>query len=139
LRGLSSAIAAAALIAVGPGHPAQAQPVDCNQAFSTVELTACTREALERKNQQLRQAMQAVAREAAATPGGTFQPIWTDSLTNVFKTKPDPLQQYEAFRAARNTACIYMNSLSLQGTGFGIFVANCEIKLTDVLLEKLGN
>jgi hypothetical protein len=32
-----------------------------------------------------------------------------------------------------------MNSLSLQGTGFGIFVANCEIKLTDVLLEKLGN
>jgi hypothetical protein len=32
-----------------------------------------------------------------------------------------------------------MNSLAFQGTGFGIFVTNCEIKLTDVLLEKLGN
>ena len=26
-----------------------------------------------------------------------------------------------------------------QGSGFGIFVTNCELRLTDVLLEKLGN
>jgi hypothetical protein len=72
-------------------------------------------------------------------PGGTFLPIWTDSLTGFFNTTTDPLKQFEAFKTARQTACVYMNSLALQGTGFGIFVANCEIKLTDVLLEKLGN
>jgi hypothetical protein len=83
--------------------------------------------------------MQAVARDAAEMPGGTFLPIWTDSLTGFFNTTTDPLKQFEAFKAARATACVYMNSLALQGTGFGIFVANCEIKLTDVLLEKLGN
>ncbi|MEY3767392.1 MAG: hypothetical protein RLZZ11_462, partial [Cyanobacteriota bacterium] len=31
------------------------------------------------------------------------------------------------------------NGVVTSATGFGIFVANCEIKLTDVLLEKLGN
>ena len=47
--------------------------------------------------------------------------------------------QVEQFRAARSKACVFMNSLAFQGTGFGIFVTNCDIKLTDVLLEKLGN
>ena len=134
--GIAAAVGA---LALAPLLPAQANPIDCSQAFSTVELSVCTRADLERKDAQLKQAMQAVARDAADTPGGTFRPIWTDSLTGFFKTTTDPLKQFEAFRAARQNACIYMNSLALQGTGFGIFVANCEIKLTDVLLEKLGN
>jgi hypothetical protein len=104
-----------------------------------VELSVCTRANLERKDVQLKQAMQAVANDADDMPGGTFLPIWTDSLTGFFNTTTDPLKQFEAFKAARATACVYMNSLALQGTGFGIFVANCEIKLTDVLLERLGN
>jgi uncharacterized protein YecT (DUF1311 family) len=118
---------------------AAAGTVDCSQAFSTVESSVCTRANLERKDAELKQAMQAVARDAAEMPGRTFLPIWTDSLTGFFKTTTDPLKQFEAFKAARTTACVYMNSLALQGTGFGIFVANCEIKLTDALLEKLGN
>ncbi|WP_398325159.1 hypothetical protein [Vulcanococcus sp.] len=132
-------IAAAGALALASRLPAQANPIDCSQAFSTVELSVCTRANLERKDVQLKQAMQAVARDAAEMPGGTFLPIWTDSLTGFFNTTTDPLKQFEAFKAARATACVYMNSLALQGTGFGIFVANCEIKLTDVLLEKLGN
>ncbi|MFZ9973774.1 MAG: hypothetical protein ACO3FK_05805 [Vulcanococcus sp.] len=132
-------IAAAGALALASRLPAQANPIDCSQAFSTVELSVCTRANLERKDVQLKQAMQAVATDAADMPGGTFLPIWTDSLTGFFNTTTDPLKQFEAFKTARQTACVYMNSLALQGTGFGIFVANCEIKLTDVLLEKLGN
>ena len=132
-------IAAAGALALASRLPAQANPIDCSQAFSTVELSVCTRANLERKDVQLKQAMQAVATDAADMPGGTFLPIWTDSLTGFFNTTTDPLKQFEAFKAARATACVYMNSVALQGTGFGIFVANCEIKLTDVLLEKLGN
>ena len=132
-------IAAAGAFTLAALLPAQAKPNACSQAFSTVDLTMCTRASLERKDEQLKQAMQAVARDAADPPGGTFLPIWTDSLTGFFKTTTDPLKQFEAFRAARQNACIYMNSLALQGTGFGVFVANCEIKLTDVLLEKLGH
>jgi uncharacterized protein YecT (DUF1311 family) len=133
------AIAGAGSLALAPLLPAQANPIDCSQAFSTVEVSVCTRANLERKDAELKRAMQAVAKDAADTPGGTFLPIWTDSLTGLFNTTTDPLKQFEAFKAARATACVYMNSLALQGTGFGIFVANCEIKLTDVLLEKLGN
>jgi len=136
---LPVAVAATGALALAPLLPAQANPIDCSQAFSTVELSVCTRANLERKDAELKQAMQAVARDAAEMPGGTFLPIWTDSLTGFFNTTTDPLKQFEAFKAARQTACVYMNSLALQGTGFGIFVANCEIKLTDVLLEKLGN
>jgi uncharacterized protein YecT (DUF1311 family) len=132
-------IAAAGALALASRLPAQANPIDCSQAFSTVELSVCTRANLERKDVQLKQAMQAVANDAADMPGGTFLPIWTDSLTGFFNTTTDPLKQFEAFKTARQTACVYMNSLALQGSGFGIFVANCEIKLTDVLLEKLGN
>jgi len=134
--GIAAAVGA---LALAPLLPAQANPIDCSQAFSTVELSVCTRANLERKDAELKQAMQAVAKDAAEMPGGTFLPIWTDSLTGFFNTTTDPLKQFEAFTAARSTACVYMNSLALQGTGFGIFVANCEIKLTEVLLEKLGN
>jgi hypothetical protein len=45
----------------------------------------------------------------------------------------------EQFRAARSQACVFRNSLAFQKTGFGIVASNCKIKLTDVLLEKLGN
>lgn len=142
MRGLicgpAATAAAAALISLVPAPPALSQPIDCSQAFSTVELSVCAREELERKDQQLKQAMQQLAADAAAIPGN-FAAIWSDSLTDFFKTSTDPLQQYEAFRAARSNACVYMNSLSVQGTGFGIFTANCEIKLTNVLLEKLGH
>ena len=43
-----------------------------------------------------------------------------------------------AFQQARRNACVFMNSLSVQGTGFGIFVSNCEIRLTDALLQSLN-
>jgi len=91
------------------------------------------------QRQALKQAMQAIATEAAAVPSEAFLPLWSDTLTGTFKSSADPAVQYEQFRAARSKACVFMNSLAFQGTGFGIFVTNCEIKLTDVLLEKLGN
>jgi uncharacterized protein YecT (DUF1311 family) len=132
-------LAAASALPLALINPALAEPTDCSQAGSTVEMTGCVRTALEAKDKALKQAMQAIASEAAAVPSEAFLPLWRDTLTGTFKSSADPAVQVEQFRAARSKACMFMNSLAFQGTGFGIFVTNCEIKLTDVLLEKLGN
>lgn len=128
--------ALAALMALPRAH---AEQQACNEAGSTVEMSICVRAELEKTDRALKQAMQAVATEAAAVPGDRFLPLWEDTLTGFFKSTTDPQTQFEEFRKARSQACVYMNSLAFQGTGFGIFVSNCEIKLTNVLLEKLGN
>ena len=132
-------LAAASLLPLALVHPAQAQPAECSEAGSTVEMTRCVMAVLKTRDAALKQAMQTIRTEAAAMPGHHFLPLWNDTLTGFFKSSADPQVHYEQFRAARNQACVYMNSLAFQGTGFGIFVTNCEIKLTDVLLEKLGN
>ena len=132
-------LAAASLLQLALVDPASAQPAECSQAGTTVEMTLCVRVALEAKDNALKRAMQAIASEAAAVPGDTFLPLWKDTLTGFFNSSADPQVHYEQFRAARSQACVFMNSLAFQGTGFGIFVTNCEIKLTNVLLEKLGN
>ena len=130
----------AALMAQAPAQAqAQAEEQVCSEAGSTVEMSLCVRAELEKKDQALKQAMQAIATDAATVPGDTFLPLWEDTLTGFFKSTTDPQTQFEDFRKARSQACVYMNSLAFQGTGFGIFVSNCEIKLTNVLLEKLGN
>ena len=129
----------AALAALMTQASAQAEEQVCSEAGTTVEMSICVRAELEKKDQALKQAMQAIATEAAAVPGDTFLPLWKDTLTGFFKSTTDPQAQFDDFRKARAQACVYMNSLAFQGTGFGIFVTNCEIKLTNVLLEKLGN
>ena len=129
----------AALAALMAQAPAQAEEQVCSEAGTTVEMSLCVRAELEKKDQALKQAMQAIATEAADVPGDTFLPLWKDTLTGFFKSTTDPQTQFEDFRKARSQACVYMNSLAFQGTGFGIFVTNCEIRLTNVLLEKLGN
>ena len=129
----------AALAALMAQPPAQAEEQVCREAGTTVEMSLCVRAELEKKDQALKQAMQAIATEAADVPGDTFLPLWKDTLTGFFKSTTDPQTQFEDFRKARSQACVYMNSLAFQGTGFGIFVTNCEIRLTNVLLEKLGN
>lgn len=129
----------AALAALMAQPPAQAEEQICSEASTTVEMSICVRAELDKKDQALKQAMQAIATDAAAVPSDSFLPLWEDTLTGFFKSTTDPQTQFEDFRKARSQACVYMNSLAFQGTGFGIFVSNCEIKLTNVLLEKLGN
>ena len=63
--------------------------------------------------------------------------LWKDNLTGFFKTSADPEDQLAAFQQARRNACVYMNSIAFQGTGFGIFVSNCEIRMTDALMQSL--
>lgn len=137
-RILALAGATAALLGQAPSQAEQQQQY-CTEAGSTVEMSICVRAELEKKDRALKQAMQAIATEAAAVPGDRFLPLWEDTLTGFFKSTTNPKTQFEEFRKARSQACVYMNSLTFQGTGFGIFVTNCEIKLTNVLLEKLGN
>lgn len=116
---------------------ARAQTPACPDALSTVEMTLCIGKLLEEKDRQLSVAMQKVASEAAATPGGQFPTLWKDNLTGFFKTSADPEEQLAAFQQARRNACVYMNSLAFQGTGFGIFVSNCEIRITEALMQSL--
>lgn len=136
LRVVALAAATALLL---PASPIPAQSRSCDQASSTVEMSICVQAELESKDRALQQAMQTISSDAAAVPSDTFHPLWKDTLTGFFKSSADPQVQFEDFRKARSQACVYMNSLAFQGTGFGIFVTNCEIKLTNVLLEKLGN
>ena len=133
------AVAMASALLLGALPSAQAQPAACSEAGTTIEISQCVQAELARKDQALKQAMQAVAIEAAAVPSDAFLPLWRENLTGFFKASANPEQQFQAFRTARLKACAYMNSLAFEGTGYGIFVTNCEIKLTDVLLEKLGN
>ena len=133
------ALAVSAALLLGAMPSARSQPSACSEAGTTIEISECVQAELGRKDEALKQAMQAVAREAAAVPGDNFQALWEENLTGFFKASTNPEQQYDDFRAARLKACAYMNSLAFQGTGYGIFVSNCEIRLTDVLLEKLGN
>ena len=124
------------MLCSAPAAHAQAGP--CPDVMSTVERTLCIGRVLEQKDKQLSIAMQKVAADAAAVPGGQFPTIWKDSLTGFFKTSADPEDQVAAFQQARRNACVFMNSLAVQGTGFGIFVSNCEIRLTDALLQSLN-
>lgn len=114
------------------GHP-------CANTMSTVETSDCVGRLLERTDADLLQAMQLIKTKVDQEPSDTFAESWSDQLTSFFKISTNPDQQFEAFRKARRQACIYMNSMTLQGTGFGIFVANCKIDMSKVLLRRLGN
>ena len=121
----------------GSTQPVVAQPNPCAHTLSTVETSLCIAKVLEQKDRELARAMQKVATDAAEMPGGQFPTLWKDNLTGFFKTSADPEDQLAAFQQARRNACVYMNSIAFQGTGFGIFVSNCEIRMTDALLQSL--
>ena len=136
-RRLLSLLAAAPVLALAGGS-VQAQSQPCANANSTVEMSLCIAKVLEQKDRELALAMQKVATEAAEMPGGRFPTLWKDNLTGLFKTSADPEDQLAAFQQARRNACVYMNSIAFQGTGFGIFVSNCEIRMTDALMQSLN-
>ena len=133
---LSLLAALPVLVVTGGSAEAQSQP--CANANSTVEMSLCIAKVLEQKDRELAVAMQKVASEAAEVPGGRFPTLWKDNLTVFFKTSADPEDQLAAFQQARRNACVYMNSIAFQGTGFGIFVSNCEIRMTDALMQSLN-
>ena len=120
------------------GLPAQADQSSCAEAKTTVEMSLCIAKVLEQKDRELAIAMQQVAIDASNSPGGQFPRIWKESLKDLYKTSADPEDQLSAVQQARRNACVYLNSLSIQGTGFGIFVSNCEIRMTDALMQSLG-
>lgn len=120
------------------GLPARAVQSTCAEAKTTVEMSLCIAKVLEQKDRKLAIAMQQVATDASSAVGGQFPRIWKSSLNDLYKTSADPEEQLAAFQQARRNACVYLNSLSIQGTGFGIVVSNCEIRMTDALMQSLG-
>jgi len=111
----------------------------CSNTTSNVDTNLCVEEELKTTDNQLLQAMQQVEQDARSMPGGSFPSLWDKQLNEVFNISTDPQVQFAAFRKARLNACLYMNSITMQGSGFNIFVNNCQIDMTEVLLQKLGN
>ncbi len=130
---LSLALLAAASLASGTAY-AESQP--CANANSTVEMSLCIAKVLEQKDRELAIAMQKVAAEVSEMPGGQFHTLWKDNLTGFFKTSADHEDQLAAFQQARRNACVFINSIAFQSTGFGIFVSKCEIRMTDALMQS---
>lgn len=100
-------------------------------------MSLCIAKVFVQKDRELVLAMQKVATEAAEIPGGHFPTLWNDNLTGFFKTSAEHEDQLAAFQQARRDASVYMNSIAFQGIGFGIFVSNCEIRMTDALMQML--
>ena len=51
----------------------------------------------------------------------------------------DPRRQLRAFQRERRQICQYINSMSLRGSGFGVFVLSCELDLSEALLKQIRN
>ena len=109
----------------------------CAAAISTVELSRCISTALQRKDAELLAGFQRLAAQVAEVPSPVFNTLWRDNLTGFFQTSADPKIQLGRFQAERKKVCAYAKSMAFQGTGYGIFVRQCELALSDALLQQL--
>ena len=109
----------------------------CSSAISTIKISHCISASLQRKDAQLLAGFQRLAAQAAEVPSPVFTTLWRDNLTGFFQTSADPTIQLGRFQAERKKVCAYAKSMAFQGTGYGIFVQQCELALSDALLLQL--
>ncbi|MFM7313353.1 MAG: hypothetical protein ACKO0M_09330 [Cyanobium sp.] len=113
-----------------------AQAADrCPGAETTRALLECLDRRLADSDRHLARTLNAVAGAARREPGGTFLPIW-QTFTDEYSGGQDPGRQLRAFQRQRRQICRYAHSMSLQGSGFGVFVLSCELDLNDALLQQ---
>ena len=126
------------LLMATAGGPAVAEPITpCQDSLSTLELNRCLDQALPQSDADLLRELKQVALDAAEVPGAMFSTLWRDNLTGFFQTSADPKEQFQRFQAERRQICAYAKSMAFQGTGYGIFVQQCELALSDALLLQL--
>lgn len=110
----------------------------CPGDVTTLALRECLGRKLVETDRALAGALNGVAASARREPGGTFLPLW-QQFSEGLLSGGDPGRQLRAFQRERRQICQYINSMSLQGSGFGVFVLSCELDLSDALLLQLRN
>lgn len=136
-QGLRTLTGAACLLLVLGTTGGGAQAADsCPGADTTLALLECLSRRLAETDQALARALNGVADSARREPGGMFLPLW-QQFNEGLPSGGDPGRQLRAFQRERRQICQYMNSMSLQGSGFGVFVLSCELDLSDALLRQL--
>lgn len=126
------------LLAPGPmAGPAEAAD-RCPGAETTLALLECLSRRLEETDRVLAKRLNGVAASARQEPGGSFLPLW-QRFSEGLLSGGDPGRQLRAFQRERRQICQYVNSMSLQGSGFGVFVLSCELDLSDAVLQQFRN
>ena len=119
--------------------PRSAEAADrCPGAETTLALLECLGRRLEQTDRALANTLNGVAASAHREPGGTFLPLWQQFSEGLI-SGGDPARQLRAFQRERRQICQYINAMSLQGSGFGVFVLSCELDLSDAILQQLRN
>ena len=136
-----------ALLAAGGGllvagsvasPPAQATG-RCPGADTTLALPECLGRRLEETDRALATSLDGVAASARRDPSDeTFAALW-QRFSEGLLSGSDPRRQLRAFQRERRQICQYILSMSLRGSGFGVFVLSCELDLSEALLRQIRN
>lgn len=107
----------------------------CPGAETTLAILECLGRRLEAVDSSLATALNAVAAEARRDNGEAFEETWRRFSAGL-ESGGDPARQLRAFQRQRRQICQYLNAMSLQGSGFGVFVLSCECDMTEALLQQ---
>ena len=133
-----AALGASLLLAGAGGAPARAAD-RCPGAETTLALLACLGRRLQESDRALATLLDGVAAAARSElEDATFLPVW-QRFSDDLLSGSDPRRQLRAFQRERRQICRYINSMSLRGSGFGVFVLSCELDLSEALLKQIRN
>jgi len=124
----------ALLLLQAAGIPASASQ-RCPGAETTLAMRECLDRLLQQSDRVLARELNGIAAEAGGGAGASFAQIWRSAAEQQFGGA-DPALQLRRYQEQRRRICLYSNSLSLQGSGFGSFVMACELDLNDALLRQ---
>ncbi|MFM7268129.1 MAG: hypothetical protein ACKOZT_06020 [Cyanobium sp.] len=125
-----------ALLALTPTGPAPAAASErCAGAQTTLAIKECLGRLLEQSDRSLERELLGVAEAIRRYSSDPIASVWPSFATRQFGTA-DPSVRLKAFQRERLRTCQYVNALSLQGSGFGLFVMTCELDINEALLRQ---
>lgn len=126
------------LLLTGNSLPTMANPVSashrCDDAGSTGLTYQCLQNELKQLDNQLKELLNEVPATASESPQ-QFRDLWMEHLEGEGLNRSNVSQLME-FQKARRNYCLYVNSITFQGTGYGSMVFKCEIGLTQSALKN---
>lgn len=125
-----------AILALTTSDPVPAAASErCAGAVTTLALRECLGRLLEQSDRSLERELVGVAEAIKRYPSDPTASVWPSFATRQFGTA-DPGIRLKAFQRERLRICQYVNALSLQGSGFGLFVMTCELDINEALLRQ---
>jgi hypothetical protein len=121
------------------GFPVMANPVlsshPCEDTGSTGLTYECFQNELRELDDELKTLLHRVPATASDIPSQEFRDLWMEHLEQEDLNRSNVTQLLN-FQEARRAYCLYVNSLSFQGTGYGSMVLKCEIEITKAALQN---